>query len=159
MRFLWFGKKKPPALVASTELEAIQVESFSVIGFVSEPNPLVGGKASQLEAETIHSCILSLLKGANSPADLAAQEFFQERGAIVLPIVDYSFTPDRGSSARVVDGDRTRTVLMGAAEVIARASAPFSPAIAGAVAQNPQCFVAAIDGVAYASFAVVSELS
>ena len=159
MRFLWFGKKKPPASVASTELEVVEEESFSVIGFVCESNPPTGGKASQLEAATIHSCILSLLQGANSPADLAAQEFFQERGAIVLPIVDYSSTPDRGFSARVVDEDRTRTVLMGPAEVIARATAPFSPAIAGAVLQNPQCCVIAIDGVAYASFAVVSELS
>ena len=159
MRFLWFGKRKPPTPVASTELEAIQEEIYSVIGFVCETNPLAGAKGSQLEAATIHSCILSLLKGASSPADLAAQEFFQERGAIVLPIVNYSFSPDRGFSARVVDGAITRTVLMGPAEVIARAAAPFSPAIAGAVAENPSCFVIAIDGIAYASFAVISELS
>ena len=159
MRFLWFGRKKRPTLLVATEPERKLVEIFSVSDFVCETNPLQGAKGSQLDAHTIYSHILSLLSGGGSPADLATQEFFQERGGALLPILDYSYSPDRGYSARVVDEEMKRTVLMGNNQVIARASAPFAPMILSALELNPEAFVVAIDGIAYASFAVVSELS
>ena len=159
MRFLWFGRKKRPTLLVAPEPERKLVEIFSVTDFVCETNPLQGVKGSQLEAHTIYSYILSLLSGGGSPADLAAQEFFQERGGALLPILDYSHSPDRGYSARIVDAELQRTVLMGTHQVVARASAPFAPMILNALELNPEAFVVAIDGIAYASFAVVSELS
>ena len=108
--------------------------------------------------DSINSAILSILSQANSPADVAAQEFFQERGAVVLPISDYSFAPDRGFSARVIDGEIKRTVLIGNPEVIARATTPFSASIAAAVLSDPTSFVVAIDGIAYANFGISKEV-
>lgn len=158
MSFPWFKKKKKPLAVEVTEPERLPVETFSVTGYICESDPLSGAKGSQLEAATINSYALSILAGANSPADIAAQEFFQERGANVLPIIDYSFSPERGFSARVIDGEKKRTVLIGTPDVITRASAPFSESIATAVLENPSAFVVAIDGIAYATFAITSEL-
>ena len=91
-------------------------------------------------------------------ADIAAQEFFQERGANVLPINSYSFTAERGFSARVVDGAITRTVLVGPVEAITRVTTPFCQSIAAATQVNPEAFVVAIDGIAYAAFTLSSEL-
>ena len=159
MRFLWFGKKKVSKVSApEVEVERTPVEVFSVSGFAIESYPVVGGKNTELSHATINSMILSVLSEATSPADIAAQEFFQERGANVLPVNSYSFTADRGFSARVVDGAITRTVLIGPVEAISRATTPFCPSIAAATQSSPESFVVAIDGVAYAAFTLSSEL-
>jgi hypothetical protein len=102
--------------------------------------------------------ILSVLSQATSPADIAAQEFFQERGANLFPINSYTFTAERGFSSRVVDGATTRTVLIGPVEAITRVTTPFCPSIAAAIQGNPDSFVVAIDGIAYAAFTLGSEL-
>ena len=157
MRFLWFGKKKAKVVQAPVAPEVAKQEVYCVTGFICESNPDPSSRGSQLDPHVINSAILSILSEANSPADLAAQEFFQERGAIVLPISDYSFAPERGFSARVIDGDTKRTVLIGNPEVIARATTPFSPAIAAGVLSEPTSFVVAIDGIAYANFGITKE--
>ena len=159
MRFLWFGKKK----VAATTLNEVVTppepqEIYSVTGYICETNPVSGSKNTELTAQTINSAILSILSQANSPADVAAQEFFQERGANVLPVSNYAFSSERGFSGRVNDGQSQRTVLLGTARVIARATIPFSAEIAATVASNPEAFVVAIDGIAYASFGITKEI-
>ena len=159
MRFLWFGKKKAPQILApEVEIARTPVEVFSVSGFVIESNPVPGNKNTELSHGTINSMILSVLSEASSPADVAAQEFFQERGANVLPINSYSFSAERGFSSRVVDGAITRTVLIGPVEAISRATTPFCPSIAAATQSSPESFVVAIDGIAYAAFTLRSEL-
>lgn len=158
MRFLWFGKKKEPIAVINLEPERAPQEIFSITGFISEPNPLQGGKGSQLDLQTINSYILSIFSQLHSPADRATQEFFQERGAIVLPVEEFSAAPNRGFSGRIIDGERKRTVVIGLPEVIAHASAPFSPALTATSTQKPAPYVVAIDGIAYASFSITSEM-
>ena len=158
MRFLWFGKKATKVSPVEVEVERTPVEVFSVSGFAIESNPVVGGKNTELSHATINSMILSVLSEATSPADIAAQEFFQERGANVLPINSYSFSADRGFSARVVDGETARTVLVGPVEAITRATTPFCQSIQAATQVNPEAFVVAIDGIAYAAFTLSSEM-
>lgn len=159
MKFLWFGKKKAaPEIVVEPELTPEPQEIYSVIGYVCDTNPLDGVKNTQLNAELIHSMALSVLSQTSSPADIAAQEFFQQHGANALPISDYSFTADRGLSARVSEMGVQRTILIGTPEIIARVSAPFSPKIVAAVLSNADCFVVAIDGIAYASFAIAKDI-
>jgi hypothetical protein len=157
MRFLWFGKKKVKAAQVSSAAEEARQEVYSVSGFICETNPDPTSRGSELNAHTINSAILSVLSEASSPADLAAQEFFQERGAIVLPISEYGFTAERGFSARVIEGDIKRTVLIGNPVVIALATTPFCPSIKAAVTAEPGSFVVAIDGIAYASFGITKE--
>jgi len=158
MRFLWFGKKKAKVTPTTPAPEVAKQEVYSVVGFICESNPDPSSRGSELNPHIINSAILSILSQANSPADVAAQEFFQERGAVVLPISDYSFAPDRGFSARVIDGEIRRTVLIGNPEVIARATTPFSASIAAAVLSDPTSFVVAIDGIAYANFGISKEV-
>ncbi len=150
------GKKKAkqaPPVEPIREPEEI----FSVEDFISVNNPITGSNKTVLTDEVINSAILSLLSQDHSPANLAAQTFFQSRGANLLPTTDYSFKPARGYSARVQDGDLQRTVLIGAPIVVAKATVPFSEAIALAVAENPKSVVVAIDGIAYASYQITSE--
>jgi len=158
MRFLWFGKKAAKVSPVEVEVERTPVEVFSVSGFVIESNPTPENKKTELSHSTINSMVLSVLSQATSPADIAAQEFFQERGANVLPINSYSFSADRGFSARVVDGETTRTVLVGPVEAITRATTPFCQSIQAATQVNPEAFVVAIDGIAYAAFTLSSEM-
>ena len=156
MRFLWFGKKK----VATTPtLETIREpqELFTVTDFIAISNPIIGSSKTELTDEVINSAIFSLLSNDHSPASVAAQIFFQSQGAILLPTVDYSFSPARGCSARMNDGDIQRTVLIGPPVVIARATIPFCQKIADAAAANPDCSIVAIDGVAYASYQITRE--
>jgi len=156
MRFLWFGKKK----VATTPtLETIREpqELFTVTDFIVISNPIIGSSKTELTDEVINSAIFSLLSNDHSPASSAAQIFFQSQGAILLPTVDYSFSPARGCSARMNDGDIQRTVLIGPPVVIARATIPFCQKIADAAAANPDCSIVAIDGVAYASYQITRE--
>ncbi len=159
MRFLWFGKKKVKAEpLLEVEIEREPEELFSVVGFMCETNPIASAKNTQLHLEVINSLILSVLSEANSPADIAAQEFFQAHGANVLPTNDYVYNQERGYSARVQDENTLHTVLIGPAPVIARASTPFCDAIGTAIESNPGAFVVAIDGIAYASFSITKEL-
>lgn len=159
MRFLWFGKKKTaPQVVDQVEIVSQPQEIYSVIGYVCDANPMSGAKNTQLPSRVINSLALTVLSQTSSPADIAAQEFFQEHDANVLPISDYSFNADRGFSARVLDGTQQRTVLIGTPKVIARVSAPFSPKITTAALDNADGFVVAIDGIAYASFAIAKEI-
>lgn len=159
MRFLWFGKKKSaltPEVVLEPQREPEEI--FSVTGYICETNPITNAKNAELNAHTINSLLLSIYSQSHDPADVAAQEFFQERGAIVLPVTDYSLNVERGISARVFDGDIKRTVLVGSPSVISRASTPFSDAIAAAVASSPRSLVVAIDGIAYANFEITKEI-
>ena len=156
MRFLWFGKKKAPSKAPVETIREPQ-EIFSVTDFISVNNPITGSSKTELTDDLINSAIFSLLSNDHSPANLAGQTFFQSRGAILLPTSDYSFNPARGYSARIQDRDLQRTVLIGAPVVVARATTPFCEAIALAIVQNPNCFVVAIDGIAYASYQIISE--
>ena len=159
MKFLWFGKKKVSSQPAiATEIVAEPQEIYSVIGYVCDTNPLDGVKNTQLSADSIHSMALSVLSQASSPSDIAAQEFFQQHGANALPISDFAFNTDRGFSARVSEMGVQRTILIGNPEIIARVSAPFSSKIAAAALDNANGFVVAIDGIAYASFAITKEI-
>ncbi len=159
MKFLWFGKKKGVVEAAvEPELIAMPREVYSVVGYVCDPNPLAGTKNTELEPDFINSLILSLLSMADSQADITAQEFFQEHGANILPISDYAFSSERGFSARVGDAGTQRTILIGSPTAIARVSAPFSAKIAAAAVENADGFIVAIDGIAYASFAIAKEL-
>src|SRR5450631_3469489 len=151
MRFLWLGKKKV-ARTLPVEVLPEPVEIFTVSDFISINNPISGSSKTGLIDDVINSAIFSLLSMDHSPANLAAQTFFQSRGAISLPTTDYSFNPERGYSARIQDGELQRTILIGTPIVIAKATTPFCEAIASAVAQNPNCYVVAIDGIAYASY-------
>ena len=157
MKFLWFGKKKAatPVEVAPRPLPQ---EIYSVSGYVCETNPAAEAKNTELNAQLINSAILSILSQGGSPADTAAQEFFQERGANVLPISEYVFSAERGFSGRILDGQIKRTVLIGPAAVIARVTTPLSGALANAVASSPEQFLVAIDGIAYAAFGISKEL-
>jgi len=157
MKFLWFGKKKAAKQVEVTPPPAPQ-EVYSVVGYICETNPEAGAKNTELPAQFINSAILSILSKAHSPADIAAQEFFQERGANLLPVSDYSFSAERGFSGRIQDGDIRRTVLIGPASVIARVTTPLSNSLASAAANNSDLFVVAIDGIAYAAFGITKEL-
>ncbi len=158
MRFLWLGKKKVKPNSIRVVQEVIRKEVFSVSGFVCQTNPDPSSRGSELTTESINSAILSVLAAASSPADLAAQVFFKERGAIVLSISDYSFVPERGFSARVIEGATKRTVLIGNPVVIARSTTPFSATIAAAAMADPTSFVVAIDGIAYACFGITKEI-
>lgn len=158
MRFLWFGRKKKVApLVDLPEVREPQ-EVFSVADYICVNSPMKGGKGVELSSQLIDSLILSLLSKENSPADVAAQEFFQQKGANLQEVRDYSSHPERGSSARVVDAGTTRTVLIGRATTIARAATPFCEEIVAAVAATPDCKVVAIDGIAYATYSINREL-
>ena len=157
MKFLWFGKKKSVTPVEAAPPPVLQ-EVYSVSGYICETNPEAGAKNTELSAQLINSAILSILSEANSPADIAAQEFFQERGANVLPLSDYAFSTERGFSGRILDGQIKRTVLIGPAAVIARVTTPLSGALANAVASSPEQFLVAIDGIAYAAFGISKEL-
>jgi hypothetical protein len=159
MKFLWFGKKKAAPATAPESVEALEPqEVFSVNGFAIESNPESGNKKTELSHQTINSMALSVLAQASGASDLAAQEFFQERGANVLPIASYTFSAERGFSARVQDGNTSHTVLIGPVGVISKATTPFCASIAAATAQNPDSFVVAIDGIAYAVFSISREL-
>jgi hypothetical protein len=159
MRFLWFGKKKvKPTPVLEVEKEREPEEVYSVVGFTCETNPIATAKNTQLHLEVINSLILSVLSQANSPADLAAQEFFQAHGANVLPTDGFTYSAERGYSSRVRDEKTLRTVLIGPAPVIARAATPFCRAISTAIAENPNALVVAVDGIAYASYSITKEL-
>ena len=159
MRFLWFGKKKSNSPQVIEEAEApIPVEVFSVSNFLIESNPQPSVKGTELSHQTIHALALSILSQSSTPADLAAQEFFQEHGSSRLPVSDYSYSAERGYSGRVSDGEITRNVLIGSPKVIARATTPWSAAIEKAARENPEVFVLAIDGIAYAAYSVTSEL-
>jgi len=156
MRFLWFGKKKV-AQAPPLETPRAPQELFTVSDFIAINNPITGSSNTGLADEVINSAIFSLLSNDHSPANFAAQTFFQSHGAILLPTLNYSFNPARGYSARIQDRDLQRTVLIGAPVVIARATTPFCQEIADAVAANPECFIVAIDGIAYASYQITSE--
>jgi hypothetical protein len=159
MRFLWFGKvkvKESPPL--ETEKERELEEVYSVVGFTCETNPLPATKNTQLHLEEINSLILSVLSQANSPADIAAQEFFQAHGANLLPVEGFTYSIERGYSSRVRDEKTLRTVLIGPAPIIARASTPFCDVISAAIAENPLAFVVAVDGIAYATYSITKEL-
>lgn len=157
MKFLWFGKKKASKQVEVTPPPAPQ-EVYSVVGYICETNPEAGAKNTELPAQFINSAILSILSKAHSPADIAAQEFFQERGANLLPVSDYAFSAERGFSGRIQDGEIKRTVLIGPTSVISRVTTPLSSSIANAAASNPDLFVVAIDGIAYAAFGITKEI-
>ncbi len=157
MKFLWFGKKKSVTPVELAPPAAPQ-EVYSVSGYICETNPEAGAKNTELSAQLINSAILSILSEANSPADIAAQEFFQERGANVLPLSDYAFSTERGFSGRILDGEIKRTILIGPASVISRVTTPFTEALLNAVASSPEQFVVAIDGIAYATFGITKEM-
>ena len=158
MRFLWFGKKRAPATVIQPESTPERQEVYSVVGYVCDTDPLAGAKNTQLSPKLIHSMALSVLSQTSSPADIAAQEFFQQLGAHPLPISDYAFSTERGVSAHVTNNGEQKTILIGTPEVITRVSAPFSPKIAAAALANADGFVVAIDGIAYASFAIAKEI-
>ena len=158
MRFLWFGKKRAPAAVNQPESTPPPQDVYSVVGYVCDTDPLAGAKNTQLSAELILSMSLTVLAQSSSPADIAAQEFFQVHGAHSLPISDYAFSADRGISAHVTNNGDQKTILIGTPEVIARVSAPFSPKIAAAALANTDGFVVAIDGIAYVSFAIAKEI-
>ena len=173
MGFLWFGKKKKATRTVLVEAPepAKPIEVFSVENYLCDTNPLGNsGKsgASELSHALINSVILTLLSQGNSPAEIAAQEFFQQRGAIELPISDYSFTPDRGYSARIDDGDGQRTVLIGAPAVVQRATTPLSAMLASAIngeasegiapKASSAKYLVAIDGIAYVSFEICSSI-
>ena len=159
MRFLWFGKRKVTSQPAiANKIVAESQEIYSVIGYVCDTNPLDGTKNTQLSAGLIHSMALSVLAQTNSPAEIATQEFFQQHGANVLPISDYAYSADRGFSARVTDSGIQRTILIGSPCAIALVSAPFSAKISAAAKENADGFVIAIDGIAYASFAIAKEI-
>lgn len=158
MKFLWFGKKKSaPKPEAMQEPIREPEEVFSVTGFICETNPIAGTKNAALNAHTINSLILSIYSQSHELADVAAQEFFQERGAIALPVTDYSINAERGISARIFDGDVKRTVLVGPPAAISRASTPFCETIAAGVAAAPTSLVVAIDGIAYANFEITKD--
>ena len=157
MKFLWFGKKKASKQVEVTPPPA-PLEVYSVVGYICETNPEAGAKNTELSAQLINSAILSILSQANSPADIAAQEFFQERGANILPLSEYAFNAERGFSGRILDGSIKRTILIGPARVIARVTTPFSGTLLNAVASSPEQFVVAIDGIAYATFGITKEI-
>jgi hypothetical protein len=156
MRFLWFGKKKAPRKAPVETIREPQ-EVFSVTDFISINNPITGSSKTGLTDDVINSAIFSLLSQDHSSANLAAQTFFQSRGAILLPTSDYSYNPARGYGARIQDGDLQRTILIGAPVVIMKATTPFCEAISQAVTQNSDCFVVALDGIAYASYRISSE--
>ena len=159
MKFLWFGKKKvKKELRLEVEKEREPEEVYSVVGFTCETNPMAAAKNTQLHLEVINPLILSVLSTANSPADVAAQEFFQAHGANLLPAEGFTYSAERGYSSRVLDEKTLRTVLIGPAPVIARASTPFCSVISAAIADNPQAFVVAVDGIAYASYSITKEL-
>ena len=158
MKFLWFGKKKSVTPVELAPPAAPQ-EVYSVTGYVCETNPQSGAKNTELSAQTINSAILTIVSQVNSPADIAAQEFFQERGANVLPLSDYAFSAERGFSGRVLDEQTQRTILIGPAPAIVRVTTPLASSIATAAASNPDIFVVAIDGIAYAAFGITKELN
>lgn len=158
MRFLWFGKKKKSAPEIELTPTREPEEVFSVTGYQCVSSPITGSKSVELTHQVINSVVLSLLSEEHSPADIAAQEFFQQQGANVLPVRDYSSNSERGLSARVEDGDTTRTVLIGSPEVIARATTPFCSEIAAAVESVPDSKVVAIDGIAYATYSITREL-
>ncbi len=161
MRFLWFGKKKEAKAPVEVEVTREPQEVYSIIGYQCLTAPLSGTKALknvELSHQVINSMILTLVSQEHSPAYIAAQEFFQEQGANVLPVRDYSFNAERGLSGRVQDAEVTRTVLIGPAPVIARATTPFNAAIADAVLATPESSVVAIDGIAYATYSINCEL-
>ena len=162
MRFLWFGKKKvSTAPTAEVEVTREPQEVYSIVGYQCLTAPLAGTKALknlELSRQAINSLILTLVSQEHSPAYIAAQEFFQEQGANHLPIRDYSFSAERGLSGRVQDDEVTRTVLIGPAKVIARATTPFHDAIAEAVLASLEISVVAIDGIAYATYSINCEL-
>jgi len=158
MRFRWFGKKKKFAPIVDLPEVREPQEVFSVADYTCINSPIKGGKGVELSSQLIDSLILTLLSKEDSPADLAAQEFFQQKGANLLETRDYSHSAERGSSARVEDAGTTRTVLIGRATTIARATTPFCGEIVAAVAATPDCKVVAIDGIAYATYSITREL-
>ena len=158
MRFLWFGKRKKSATVVDLQEVSEPQEVFSVADYTCINSPIKGAKGVELSSQLIDSLIFSLLSQENSPADVAAQEFFQQKGANLQEVRDYSCNSERGSSARVEDAGTSRTVLIGRADTIARATTPFCEEIVAAVAATPDCKVVAIDGIAYATYTITREL-
>ena len=158
MRFLWFGKRKKSAPVVDLPEVREPQEVFSVADYTCVNSPIKGGKGVELSNQLIDSMVLSLLSKENSPADIAAQEFFQQKGANLLEVRDYSSSSERGLGGRVEEGGTSRTVLIGRATTIARATTPFCEEIVAAVAATPDCKVVAIDGIAYATYSITREL-
>jgi len=158
MRFLWFGKKKQTVLAPDVEVVREPQEFFSVTGFVAVASPMGGSKNTELSHQFINSVILTLLSQEHSPAALAAQEYFQESGANLLPLRDYSNSSERGISGRVEHDGTLRTVLIGPAATIARATTPFASEITEAVSASPEVKVVAIDGIAYAAYSISREV-
>jgi hypothetical protein len=157
VRFLWFGKKKK-VRVSEPEITPELTEVFSVTNFVLVNNPIPATTSTYLTDQSINSIVLSVLTEEHSPSAVAAQEFFQERGANLLPLRDFASYPTRGLSARVKEGDLDRTVLIGPAEVIALATTPFCAEITEASRTDPDGVIVAIDGIAYVSYTVTSEM-
>ena len=54
--------------------------------------------------------------------------------------------------------DIAAQVLIGPTSVISRVTTPLSSSIANAAASNPDLFVVAIDGIAYAAFGITKEI-
>jgi len=75
-----------------------------------------------------------------------------------LPVSDYAFSAERGFSGRIQDSEIKRTVLIGPTSVISRVTTPLCSSIANAAASNPDLFVVAIDGIAYAAFGITKEI-
>ena len=164
MKFLWFAKKKVAAQSIAThekvekvEMVAEPREIYSLVGYICDTNPLIGSKNTELTLDSINSMIFTALSKSNSAADIAAKDFFEKEGAILLPISDYEFSADRGVSARVTESGAQRTILIGSPIAIARVSAPFSEKISAAVKDNGDGLLVAIDGIAYASYTISKD--
>ena len=160
MRFLWFGRKRKADRKAQSAPAVVREpqEVFSVNDFVVVNSPLAGSKATALSTEKIDSLILSLVSEVHAPADIAVQEFFQERGAEKYLVTNFSHNPARGLGGRISDASAKRMVLIGPAPVISRATTPLCKELAEVVNNNPNALLVAIDGIAYATYTVTSEL-
>jgi len=159
MRFLWFGRKRRADRKAQSQVAVVREpqEVFSVNDFVVVNSPLAGSKTTTLASEIIDSLILSLVSEVHAPADIAVQEFFQEKGAQKYPVTNFSHNPARGLGGRVNDESAKRMVLIGPAPVISRATTPLCKELTEVVSNNPSALLVAIDGIAYATYTVTSE--
>jgi hypothetical protein len=148
MKFLWFGKKKSAASAAT---EATPVESISVNNFLVVPAPLGESSSTALSASVIHSYLAALIRADKSEKSLALEEFLQERGMEPLEITHYSHSLTQGYSCKIASTGAT--VLLGAPDVIARATTPFHSEISEAIKSGADQ-VLAIDGIAYAAYSI-----
>ena len=159
MRFLWFGRKRRADRKTQSQTVVVREpqEVFSVNEFVVVNSPLAGSKTTALTTEKIDSLILSLVSEVHTPADIAVQEFFQEKGAEKYLVTNFSHNPARGLGGRVSDESGKRMVLIGPAPVISRATTPLCSELSEVVSNNPNALLVAIDGIAYATYTVTSE--